>query len=242
MAAACIPFLETSLGIGDEPQPVAKDVTRVLLTFGGHGFQQKEFWEMWDALPGVAYRKAELPKDADLLKPGLEKEVDAIVMYDMVKGFTPEQQKAFTALLGKGIGLVCTHHNLGAHRDWPQFTEIIGGKYVFKPEVIAGKECGKSNFAHGMDLAVKVADKEHPITRDLAEFTIHDEAYGNFYVAADSHVLLTTDHPKCGRDIAWTRRFGQSKVCYLIFGHDSKAWVNPAYQDLLGRAIRWAAE
>jgi type 1 glutamine amidotransferase len=215
---------------------------RVLLTYGGHGFQQKEFFGMWDELAGVTWAKAELPKEADLLKPGLEKQFDVIVMYDMVKGFTPEQQQAFTRLLETGIGVVSTHHNLGAHRDWPEFTKVIGGKYLFEPVTIDGKEHDKSNFAHGVDLQVAVADKEHPITKGLAGFTIHDEAYGRFYVAPDSKVLLTTDHPKCGRDIAWTRQYGRSRVCYLIFGHDSKAWANPAYRDLLGRAMRWAAE
>jgi type 1 glutamine amidotransferase len=187
----------------EEPQPL-----RVLVTYGGHGFQQKEFFAMWDALPGVTYTKAEMPKEADLLQPGLENQYDVIVMYDMAKGFTPEQRKAFVALLDTGIGLVSTHHNLGAHRDWPEFTRIIGGKYVFKPVVIDGKEVPKSTFSEGEDISVTVADKEHPITKGLADFEIHDETYGHIYAVPGSHVLLTTDHPKCGRDIAWTRQYG----------------------------------
>jgi type 1 glutamine amidotransferase len=214
---------------------------RVLLTYGGHGFQQKEFFALWDALPGVTYTKAELPKQADLLKPGLEKQYDVIVMYDMAKGFSAEQRKAFTALLETGIGLVSTHHNLGAHPDWPEFTSIIGGKYLFAPLTIDGKEHPKSTYAEGETIKVMIADKEHPITKGLADFTIHDETYGQFYLAPDSHVLLTTDHPKCGRGIGWTRKYGKSRVCYLIFGHDQKAWENPNYQELLVRAMRWAA-
>ena len=45
-----------------------------------------------------------------------------------------------------------------------------------------------------------------------------------------------------GQHIAWSRQFRKSRVCYLIFGHDKKSWENPAYVDLLGRAIRWAAQ
>lgn len=214
---------------------------RVLLTYGGHGFQQKEFFALWDALPGVTYTKAELPKQADLLKPGLEKQYDVIVMYDMAKGFTAEQRKAFTALLDTGIGLVSTHHNLGAHPDWPEFTTIIGGKYVFEPLTIDGKEHPKSTYSEGETIKVTIADKEHPITKGLADFTIHDETYGRFYLAPDSHVLLATDHPKCDRGIGWTRQYRKSRVCYLIFGHDQKAWENPNYRELLVRAIRWAS-
>jgi type 1 glutamine amidotransferase len=86
-----------------------------------------------------------------------------------------------------------------------------------------------------------VADKKHPITKGLASFTIHDEAYGGYYVAPSSHVLMTTDNPKCTREIAWTTQYGKSRVCYLIFGHDNQAWVNPNYKEVLLRAIRWAA-
>lgn len=225
-----------SLAGAAEPKPL-----RVLLTYGGHGFGQKEFFAMWDALPGVTYTKAQMPKDAGLLKPGLEKDYDVIVMYDMAKGFTAEQRKAFTELLNTGIGLVSTHHNLGAHPDWPEFTKIIGGKYVFEPVTIDGKVQAKSSYAEGEEINVTVADQEHPITKGLAGFTIHDETYGQFYLAPDSHVLLTTDHPKCGRSIAWTKQYGKSRVCYLIFGHDHKAWENPNYRELLVRAIRWSA-
>jgi type 1 glutamine amidotransferase len=176
-----------------------------------------------------------------MLKPGLEKEFDAIVLYDMVKGFTPEQQQAFTDLFKAGIGLVATHHSLGAHATWPEYMKIIGGKYVFKAETIDGKEQGKSNFAHDQEVNVSIADKEHPITKGLTSFTIHDETYGNCYVAPGVHVLLTTDHPKCTREMAWTTQYGNSRVCYLMLGHDNQAWVNPNYKELILRAIRWSA-
>ena len=129
----------------------------------------------------------------------------------------------------------------GGHPDWPKFTKIIGGRFILKQVSIGGRELPKSTYDHDQDIGVHVADRKHPITKGLADFTIHDETYGRFLVEPDSHVLLTTDHPKCGRDIAWTRQFGKSRVCYLIFGHDKKSWENPAYVELLGRAIRWAA-
>ena len=116
----------------------AGEKVNILIITGGHGFEQAPFFAMFDALPGIEYTKAPLPESADLLKPGLEKEYDAIVMYDMVPGITAEQQQAFAALLKQGIGVVSLHHNLGAHRDWPEYRKIIGGKFVFKPETIDG--------------------------------------------------------------------------------------------------------
>jgi len=217
------------------------DSIRILLTFGGHGFEQQPFFAMFDALPGIRYTKAEMPQDAGLLKPGLQKEYDAVVMYDMAAGFTSEQQQAFVELLKQGIGLVSLHHNLGAHRKWDEFTKIIGGQYVFAETVLEGKTYKPSTWSHDELLKVKIADRAHPITQGVQDFEIHDETYGGFFTASAAHVLLTTDHPKNSPDIAWTKSYGNSRVFYLMLGHDSKAWANPNYIKLLAQGIRWAA-
>ena len=102
---------------------------RVLLTYGGHGFEEDSFFAMFDSMPGVEYTKAEFPQDFGLLKPGLEKQYDVIVRYDMINGIPAEQREAFAALLQKGIGLVSLHHNLGAHNRWAEYPKIIGGRF-----------------------------------------------------------------------------------------------------------------
>jgi type 1 glutamine amidotransferase len=222
---------------GEEaPKPL-----RILLTYGGHGFAEAPFFAMFDALPGIQYTKAPLPEKADLLKPGLENEYDAIVMYDMVRKITPQQQAAFVQLLEKGIGLVSLHHNLGAHRDWSEFPRIIGGKFIFGESVFEGKPYKKSTWSHGEDLKVTIADHDHPITKGLSDFQIHDETYGGYYTASDVHILLRTDHPKNDPELAWTKNYGVSRVFYLMLGHDQHAWQNSAYPQLLERGIRWVA-
>jgi type 1 glutamine amidotransferase len=214
---------------------------RVLLTYGGHGFEEKPFFEMFDKLPGITYVKAPMPASADRLKPGLEKEFDVLVCYDMAKAFTPEQQKAYIELLKSGrIGLVALHHNLGAHAEWSEYSKIIGGKYVFKKETLEEKEYAPSTYAHDQDLKITVVDKEHPISKGLGDFEIHDEAYGGCFVSKDARVLLQTEHPKCVKQVAWVTEYGKAKVFYLLLGHDSKAWANPVYPDLLMRGIRWS--
>ena len=241
MSVSCVVmFLLASIASAGEPQ-AAQGKVRVLLTYGGHAFDEKAFFPIFDALPGIAYTKAPLPQSADLLKPGLEKQYDVIVMYDMVAGFTPEQQKAFVDLLNTGIGVVSLHHNLGAHRNWDEFRKIVGGKFALSDYEIDGKKYTKSTYAHGQDVKVHVADKDHPITQGLQDFEIHDEVYGNLYCSPDIHVLLTTDHPKATPQVAWTLQYGKSRVFYLALGHDATAWTNPNYSTLVSRAIRWAA-
>ena len=224
-------------------QPAEQGKIRILLTSGGHGFEAEPFYAAFDAMPGVEYTKAELPKDAGLLKPGLEKEYDCIVMYDMVKGFEPEQQEAFKKLLETGIGLVSLHHNLGAHRDWDEFRKIIGGKFCLEDQVIDGKPYKKTPWSHGEHLKVTVteAGKNHPVTKGVEDFEIDDETYGVYYTAPGVCVLLKTDHPKNNPDVAWTASYGKSRVFYLMLGHDGLAYKNPSFRKLVHQGIRWAA-
>jgi uncharacterized protein len=222
-------------------EPAGQGQIRVLLTYGGHGFEEKPFFAMFDAMPGIKYTKAEMPKAAELFKPGLEKQFDVIVMYDMVGGFKPEQQKAFVALLKRGIGLVSLHHNMGAHAKWDEFRKIIGGKFILSASEIEGRKFKPSGWDHDQDLQVAVADKSHPITKGIEDFQIHDETYSGYYVAPNVKVLLTTNHPKNNPQLAWVTRYGKSPVFYLMLGHDGKAYQNPNYSKLVCQGIHWAA-
>ena len=214
---------------------------RILLTTGGHEFEKKPFFEMFDKMPDITFHHIQLPDSIDLLKPGLEEKFDVIVMYDMMSSSISSLQKqAFIALLKKGIGVVSLHHNLGAYREWDEFMNIIGGKYIFEPEIIDGKKYDASSFTHDVDFIIKVADKNHPITQGLSDFEIHDETYKDLYVAPNVQVLLTTDTPLGDPEIAWVTQYGKSPVFYLQLGHDSKAWKNPGFRKLLQNAIRWA--
>ena len=85
-----------------------------------------------------------------------------------------------------------------------------------------------------------MADKTHTITKGVGDFQIHDETYSGYYVAPGVKVLLTTDHPKNNPQLAWTTSYGKSRVCYLMLGHDGKAYQNPNYSRLVCQAIRWA--
>jgi uncharacterized protein len=210
-------------------EPDAPRKVRVLLTVGGHGFDKKPFYAAFDAMPNVEYTKAELPRDAGILKPGLEKQFDVLVRYDMVERFSPEQEKAFAALLQTRIGLVSLHHNEAAHEKWGEYAKIIA-------------RTPNKTWSEDETMRITVVDKKHPITQGVGDFTIRDETYGGYEVRRDVHLLLTTDHPKNGREIAWTTKYGKSPVVYLQLGHDRHAYANPQFRVLLANAIHWAAD
>ena len=100
-ALLVVPGLLASQAIAKEPGQEGKKI-RVLLTVGGHGFEEKPFFAIFDAMPDTQWTKIELPKEADRLTPGLKRDFDVIVMYDMAASFTPRQQKAFIELLNEG--------------------------------------------------------------------------------------------------------------------------------------------
>ncbi|MHB0958998.1 MAG: ThuA domain-containing protein [Pirellulaceae bacterium] len=215
---------------------------RVLLITGGHDYEEKQFHAAFDAIPDVTTVTATLPEAAAQLTPELADKIDVIVFYDMwVAGFSPKQQQAFVALLNRGIGVLALHHTLAAHQEWPEYAKIIGGKYQTQQRVVDGQPIPGSTYDHDQDVRVHIADPEHPITRGLKDFQIHDETYKFFDTDPDAHVLLTTDHPKSDPELAWTKQYGNSRVVYLQLGHDHLAYENPNFRTLLARSIRWTA-
>jgi type 1 glutamine amidotransferase len=221
-------------------EPAVNRKVRVLVTVGGHGYDDKVFAAKFGNMPDLQYAKIQMPQQAKLLKPGLEKKYDVIVMFDWAKT-SDEDNKAFGELLKQGIGLVSMHANLLSHEGWSEWRKIVGCKWCSKEEEIDGKKYGPTAIGgYTVPIKVTAADKEHPITRGLADFTVADEAFKNIYVTPGVHMLLTTDCPTCQPQVAFTQQYGKCRVFYCMLGHGSETWNNPAFTDLLDRAIRWA--
>ena len=68
-----------------------------------------------------------------------------------------------------------------------------------------------------------------------------DETYLMNDATEGSQILLTTDHPKSMRTIAWTRQFKNARVYCLESGHDRETYVDPNYRAVLSRGILWSA-
>jgi type 1 glutamine amidotransferase len=225
-----------------EPASPAAGKLRVLVITGGHAYEEPQFEAMFKSIPDIAVRYETYPKAAELLKPDLAKDTDVVVFYDMwAQGITPEQQKDYVALLKQGIGIVALHHTMGAHANWPEYEKIISGRFRVQDTVVDGKTVAKSGYDHDQDIDVKIADADHPITRGLKDFAIHDETYSNYDTSPDAHVLLTTKHPKSDPELAWVKTYERSRVFLLQLGHDHFAYENPTYRQLIARGIRWTA-
>jgi len=91
-------------------------------------------------------------------------------------------------------------------------------------------------------MKIHVADANHPITQGVMDFDINDETYEIYQIDPTAHVLLSTETPDNGKNLAWTHTYSNSPVCHIPLGHGPKAYGNASYITLVGNAIRWAAK
>jgi hypothetical protein len=212
----------------------------VLLITGGHSFDTTEFFDFFLSLEDFEIDTMSQPAANEFLLTEEGKSYDTYVFYDMWNEITDEQKDAYLDLTSKGKGFLFLHHSLVSYQDWPEFKSLIGGRYHRPAE---GKDSALfSNYKHDIELRVNVLDDEHSITLGMADFSISDEGYGNLDVNDEIVPLLTTDHPDCHPVIGWANQFQNSKVVYLIFGHDKKAYEDEDFGVLVKNSIKWVSK
>lgn len=225
--------------------------TRVLVFYGGHPFNLDEFKSaLFPETEQMDVSYALLPQERDRLAPGLEKDYDVLVMFDMdQQDPTEEQKEALKNLLEQGIGYFAFHHNICSLFNWDEYYDICGGKamldYAYpqgeKEACFRGKSYPFSTFVMG-NAEFNVADSEHPIMQGVRNFQAYEELYGNILINPDVNVLLTSDSPNMTRTAAWTWRYGKSPVFATLLGHDASMWNNQDFHTMFINAVKWLAE
>lgn len=139
-----------------------------------------------------------------------------------------------------GKGFVAAHTALTAWDSWPEFGEMLGGKYDGHPwNTTTG---GIVNEA-----------PDFPATRHFPPaFTFTDEFYQPAgFSRTSARVLLRLDvaklpanadvHVKDGDlPLVWAKTFGKGRVFYSSFGHDAKVWDDRDIGQMYLEAIKWA--
>jgi type 1 glutamine amidotransferase len=215
---------------------------RVLVVTGGHGFSKEPFFQMFADNTEIEYTPAEHAKTnatvyerEDLLR------YDVVVLYDMPQNITEVQKARFLALFDKGVGVVVLHHALVSYQHWPEYEQIIGGRYQEPDPNRSGRVTDAVGWQHDVDIPVVIVATNHPITSGVSDFLIHDEIYWGYRVGKDVTSLLTTTHPRSGKPLAWTRTQGKSRVFFMQLGHGKPAFENANYRKLLAQGIRWVS-
>jgi type 1 glutamine amidotransferase len=205
---------------------------------GGHSYDVPNFHRLFRALPGLDVYIQHMDDFAS--SPVETRDAyDVVLFYTMLRegpadeGQTWYQGKPKTALEHLGEtrqGIVVLHHALLAYPQWQQWSDIVGVQ--------------ERTFGYYMAQTVnsQIANSTHPITQGMSAWEMVDETYTMPSAGADSTVLITYDHPKSMRSIAWTRTYKHSRVFCYQAGHDNITWVIPQFQTLLNNGIHWAAE
>ena len=219
----------------------AAEKIRLLIVSGGHDFDTNQFFQVFKDNPAVTFVAATHPNAHKLLRPESAANFDVLVLYDMWQKIDTEGKTNFVNFLKSGKGLVSMHHSIANYQDWPEYNTIVGGRYYLQPTKVDGVEKARSIWKHDVEVPVRVVDPNHPVTRGVKDFVIHDETYGLYDMLPGSHALLTTEEPTSAKHLAWVKTYGDARVVYLQLGHDKLAYANPNFRQLVAQAIRWAA-
>lgn len=209
----------------------------MLVVTGGHAYDTAEFFEIFQSLEGLGFDSVSHPAALDLLSSPSVGKYDLILFYDYMPDLPLADSIIFQDLAQMGMPMIFMHHALCTFQRWGGYASMVGGKYVmpgFHPD--ASRHSG---YAHDLDLEIHVLDPEHPVTRGIGEFLIHDEGYYNIQVEPGVHPLLGTQHPYCASQVAWENQWNNSTCLYLMFGHDKQAYANEHLTLLLENSIHY---
>ncbi len=232
-------YLFTFLVLSASGKETAENI-RVLVITGGHDYKKEQFNEMMKSLgENISYRVEEFPAAFSMFLPENRDKYDVLVFYHMWQSITPEQAQVFADCINKGKPVVALHHSICAFDDWPEYINIIGGKYFHKPTEVGGKTYPACSYIHDLNFTVNVTNKKHPVTKDVADFSVSDETYKGYYVEPGVTPLLTTSEKTSETIIGWTKNYGKAKVVTLQSGHDVPTFENPGFRKILSQAVVW---
>ncbi len=223
-------FLLTGL----KAQPV-----KIMLITGGHAFDTIQFFQLFDALPGIEYEHFSQPEANNAVASGKAAKFDVLVFYDMWNDISEPQKQAYVKLTKAGKSFLFLHHSLVSYQNWDLFEQIIGGKYIEKNPAVPENE--QSTYEHDVWIYMEPV-KNHPVTKGFRMLKLFDEVYGNTRVSEKVTPLFQTHHPKSSQTIGWENSFNSSKIVYLQPGHDRRSFESEDYRKLLLQTINYLAE
>jgi type 1 glutamine amidotransferase len=256
------------------------EALNVLVAAKGHPYERDSFMAMFDTLPGIACTLVEQPLAARLMTPEGMAGFDVLVLYDMPGlDFAAAERPGhvdpgeafktgFLALLDAGIGVVALHHAIAGWPAWPDYAELLGGRFLYRPGELRGLVRPDSGYRHDVAHTLTAVDPAHPVLAGLPEtFVLTDELY-LFEVFEDwVQPLLRSDHAFT-RDgfysaalalsgemfsnqgwshadgsslVGWTKRARNSPLVYLQPGDGRVTYADRHYRRLIENAIRWTA-
>lgn len=168
---------------------------------------------------------------------------DAIFFYSIGELPMSDAQKAdlLSFVREDGKGFVAAHTGNNAFYSWPDFAELVGGRFDDHPWEL-------------FDAPVLVEDPAFPAMKPFpAAFTLNDEIYQVKDFSRDRVRVLarldpekldlgTTRVHRFDRDfaVAWAHSCGKGRVFYSTFGHRPELWDRADIQIMYLEALKWS--
>ncbi len=220
-----------------------KSKLKVAVIAGNHPFDVISFYDMFFKFNKIKSYIQNL-EDFVFDVNNDKKKYDVIVFYNfhmsdnpatyqqdwLNKSFKTGIDKFFKDIGETKCGIVILHHSLLA----------------FPKSEIWSNICGIKNRSFDFHLkqkvSVKVSKKDHPIIRNIKDWSMVDEIYTMDNASANENkILLTTDHPLSMNTLAWTRNYKKARVFCFVLGHNNTAYENPNFKKVLIHGIEYVS-
>ena len=155
---------------------------------------------------------------------------------------TESQRQALKNYIQNGGGFVAIHSASGSERDWPWFSQLVGGNF--------------ERHAPQQDFTVDVVNRAHPSTSHLPDrWEIeNDECYYLKELNPALKVLLSADMNTVNDEgkqdfpgnlfgesfpVAWYQEFDGGRQWYTTLGHRPEQYSDPVFVEHILGGIQW---
>ncbi|HEY6411701.1 MAG TPA: Gfo/Idh/MocA family oxidoreductase, partial [Ktedonobacteraceae bacterium] len=152
-----------------------------------------------------------------------------IILDGSVVPLSLEEEQALCTFVENGGGLVCIGNAAEVYREYQLLGELLG--------LVAGFCTPRC------EIIAQVANSNHYITRRVdPTFTVRDAVYLLNHIPSDAEeVWRTTWQYYAPCTLAYTRSCGNGRVFCTTLGASSSTRAHPSFQQMLARALSYAA-
>ncbi|WP_031428934.1 PVC-type heme-binding CxxCH protein [Flavimarina sp. Hel_I_48] len=152
---------------------------------------------------------------------------DGLIIYANYDTIAKAKEKALLDYVKAGHAFIPIHSASFCFRNSPDYVDMVGGQFK-------SHETGT--------FTAKIVNKEHPITKNINEFSTWDETYVHDHLSDDRTVLEERIDGEHHEPWTWVKDYGDGKVFYTAYGHDVRTWENPEFQNHIKQGILWAVD
>jgi len=152
------------------------------------------------------------------LDPAKLEYYDAVMIYGDQLALTPAQQKALTAFVDGGHGLVALH----AVGD----LSLVGARLA--PE-------------GGAEFTAEIVQPANPVVQGLQPFAAWEEPMAPT-AAGQRTVVMERVSGQTRQPWTWLQSQGKGRIFYTGYGHDERTWSQAGFQSLIERGIVWSVD